>query len=401
MPRPRNSRPLLPASTSSPASGRRPSGRDAHGIRPRATAPRHVPSREESNAGARPVAAASSRSPTGGRGHRERPQPRRDRWTPTSTTPGSTTGTDRRASRPTNSANSKVVMPVCPPESTATIPPSEFGPLALWPSAEKFVEPKVQSRKTVNGRVDRDPANLPVGGERETDRSRGPTRSSRRSRGCGPGGPKPRTYPPVRPAVMADVEKVLPLLSPTVRHCVIVQLHSGARAGELVKLRVGDIDRTDPEAWVVPAGDPQGDVEGEGADDLLRREVPGNAGPADAEGGFAGRLRLLPGPVGSRAQRSARRTASRHSTRPMPRNERKRVEGRKRPPRDHYTTGTYRPAMRLRSGRRSDVHAPPAPPPRGDARPGRIGRRCRPRPAGPFAGASPRSTPPRWIGSLR
>ncbi len=55
--------------------------------------------------------------------------------------------------------------------------------------------------------------------------------------------------PPVRPAAAADVETVLPLLCAPVRAILLLQINTGARAGELVKRRVCDIDRTDPAAW--------------------------------------------------------------------------------------------------------------------------------------------------------
>ncbi|VTR95144.1 catalytic phage domain protein : Integrase family protein OS=Planctomyces limnophilus (strain ATCC 43296 / DSM 3776 / IFAM 1008 / 290) GN=Plim_1106 PE=4 SV=1 [Gemmata massiliana] len=55
--------------------------------------------------------------------------------------------------------------------------------------------------------------------------------------------------PPVRPAVLAGVERTLPRMPAPVHAIVLLQIHSAARAGELVRLRVGDIDRTDPDVW--------------------------------------------------------------------------------------------------------------------------------------------------------
>jgi len=73
---------------------------------------------------------------------------------------------------------------------------------------------------------------------------------------------------------MKDVEEVLLKLTPTVRALVIVQLHSGARAGELVRMRVGDIDRTDPPGVGLQARFAQDDLEGKVEDHLLRPALP-------------------------------------------------------------------------------------------------------------------------------
>jgi integrase len=49
---------------------------------------------------------------------------------------------------------------------------------------------------------------------------------------------------------MGDVEKAIEKIPDTVRALVIVQLHSGARAGELIRLKVSDVDRSNPDAWI-------------------------------------------------------------------------------------------------------------------------------------------------------
>ncbi len=57
-----------------------------------------------------------------------------------------------------------------------------------------------------------------------------------------------RESEPVRPVPESHVAAVLPLVSSPVRALIELQLHTGARAGELVPLRAGDFD-TSAEVW--------------------------------------------------------------------------------------------------------------------------------------------------------
>ncbi len=152
---------------------------------------------------------------------------------------------------------------------------------------------------------------------------------------------------PVRPAVMADVEKMLPYLTPTVRALVIVQLHSGARAGELVRMRVGDIDRTDPNAWTFRPSSHKGTWRGKGRTIYFGAKCREALAPLLLKAG--GPDCYVFNPRTANAERLAERSENRLTPRypsHMRRNEAKRVGAkRRRPPADHYTTCTYRRAI--------------------------------------------------------
>lgn len=221
-------------------------------------------------------------------------------------------------------------------------PAAAFGPLALRAVREKFIGAG-WSRKTVNARVERlkrmfrwAVAEELVGPE--VYQKLAAVEGLRAGRTTAP------DLPPVKPAVMKDVERILPKLTPTVRALVIVQLHSGARAGELVRLRVGDIDRTDPEAWIFKPGSHKTAWKqksrtiyfGERCREALAPLILRAGGPE----GF----------VFSPARSEDERNAKRSDERKTPlwpshvANYERRLVGpkRKRKPRDHYTTGTYR-----------------------------------------------------------
>lgn len=152
---------------------------------------------------------------------------------------------------------------------------------------------------------------------------------------------------PVKPAVLADVETIFPFLSETVRALVIVQLHSGARAGELVKLRVGDIDRTDPNAWTFRPVTHKGTWRGKGRVIYFGARCREALAPLILKAG--GPDAYVFSPARAEAERIAERSANRKTPRfpsHMKRNEMKRVGAkRKRMPHERYTTGTYRRAI--------------------------------------------------------
>jgi integrase len=59
-----------------------------------------------------------------------------------------------------------------------------------------------------------------------------------------------REKPPVGPVDDATVERTLPRLSPTVAAMVRIQRLTGMRPQEVVLMRAGEIDRSDPALWV-------------------------------------------------------------------------------------------------------------------------------------------------------
>lgn len=224
-------------------------------------------------------------------------------------------------------------------------PAASFGPLALRAVREKFIG-EGWSRKTVNSRIERvrrifrwAVAEEMIGPD--VYQKLAAVDGLRAGRTVAP------DLPPVRPAVMSDVEKVLPFLTPTVRALVLVQLHSGARAGELVNLRVGDIDRTDPAAWVYRPTSHKGTWRGKGRVIYFGERCRGALAPLLLRAGSPDAYVFSP--MRSEEERNAERSANRTTPRwpsHMERNERKRAgQKRKRKPREHYTTGTYRRAI--------------------------------------------------------
>ncbi|HEV3383742.1 MAG TPA: hypothetical protein VG097_02945, partial [Gemmata sp.] len=123
-------------------------------------------------------------------------------------------------------------------------PVAEFGPLALETLRDAWIASGIV-RKTVNARTGSVKRMFEWAASREMIDGNTYIKLTT-VKGIRAGHTEAPDRPPVRPAVMADVEKAVRCMSPTVRALTIVCLHSGARAGEIVKLRVGDIDRTDP-----------------------------------------------------------------------------------------------------------------------------------------------------------
>src|SRR5262245_10560909 len=127
------------------------------------------------------------------------------------------------------------------------LPVTEFGPKALKTLRDAWVGARL-SRKVINGRVGavRRVFRWAVGEELA------PPEVYQRLQaveGLRAGQTDAPDHTPVRPAVLSDVEKALPFMPEPVRALVQLQLHSAARAGELIMLRVCEIDRTDPEVW--------------------------------------------------------------------------------------------------------------------------------------------------------
>lgn len=152
--------------------------------------------------------------------------------------------------------------------------------------------------------------------------------------------------PPVRPAVIEDVDKAILHMTETVRALVVVQLHSGARAGELIKLRVGEIDRTDATAWVYRPGTHKGTWRDKGRAIYFGQRCRDVLAPLILKAGSPDAYVFSP--ARSEEERNARRTENRKTPMwesHMLRNERKRVNGRKRAPREHYTTNSFRRAI--------------------------------------------------------
>jgi integrase len=225
------------------------------------------------------------------------------------------------------------------------LPVTEFGPKALKALREAWVD-KGLSRKVINGRVG---AVKRLFRWAVSEEIADPDLYQRLQavEGLRAGQTVAPDHAPVRPASMDDVQKALPQMPAAVRALVLVQLYSAARAGELVKLRVGDIDRSDGEAWSYTPIAHKGTWKnkgrviyfGERCREVLTPLVLKAGGP-DA---------YVFSPARSEKERNAERSENRGTPRwesHMQRNDAKRAgHTRKRAPGPHYTTATYRRAI--------------------------------------------------------
>ncbi|HET6576314.1 MAG TPA: site-specific integrase [Fimbriiglobus sp.] len=135
---------------------------------------------------------------------------------------------------------------------------------------------------------------------------------------------------PVAPADPSAIEKVLPLLSPAVRAIVALLRLTGARPGEVCRLRPGDLDRTKPDLWRYAVARHKGTWRGKArtvylGPEAIRVLTPWLDGCGPEEFVFT--------PARSEAARSAERAAARVTKRwpsHMRRNDEKRARSRRK-----------------------------------------------------------------------
>lgn len=151
---------------------------------------------------------------------------------------------------------------------------------------------------------------------------------------------------PVRPAATTDVDAAMHYMPEPVRALACLQVHSAARAGELVKLRSCDIDRTDPEVWTYTPDTHKGTWRGKSRTIYFGEKCREVLAPFILKAGSPEAYLFSP------ARAEAERNADRSGSRVTPlfashreRNASKRPAVRKRPPRDRYTTCSYRRAI--------------------------------------------------------
>lgn len=151
---------------------------------------------------------------------------------------------------------------------------------------------------------------------------------------------------PVKPAVTADVDKVLPLLSESVRALVLLQLQTGARAGELVKLQVQNIDRTEPTAWTYTPATHKGSWRGKSRTIYFGVKSQALLAPLILKAGSPEAFVFSPAraEAARNAERGELRATPRYQSH-MERNRKKRPAQRKKPPGTYYTTHSYRRAI--------------------------------------------------------
>lgn len=146
----------------------------------------------------------------------------------------------------------------------------------------------------------------------------------------------------VGPVDRTHVEICIAHATPTVRAMVRVQMFTGMRAGEMVQMRTGDIDMSDPECWVYRPQSHKNKHRGH------FREIPiGKRGQAALEPYLLPDLSAF---VFSPSRADAERRAARSERRVTPMNQGNRPGSRGKtervtPPGEHYTTDTYRRAI--------------------------------------------------------
>lgn len=135
----------------------------------------------------------------------------------------------------------------------------DFGPLALKAVREKMIDAGL-CRGVVNQRVGRIRRLFRWCVENELVPSV-VLEGLRAVRGLEKGRSRARETEPVKPVPLAWVEAVLPLVRPVVAAMIRLQLHSGMRPGEVVRLRALDIDMTGTVWLYRPGSDvgPEGD----------------------------------------------------------------------------------------------------------------------------------------------
>jgi integrase len=127
----------------------------------------------------------------------------------------------------------------------------DFGPLSLKAAREKMIDAGL-CRGVVNQRIGRIRRMFRWAVENELVPS-SVLEGLRAVRGLERGRSRARETEPVKPVQLAWVEAVLPLVRPVVAAMIRLQLHSGMRPGEVVRLRALDIDMTG-KVWLYRPG---------------------------------------------------------------------------------------------------------------------------------------------------
>jgi len=219
-------------------------------------------------------------------------------------------------------------------------PVAEFGPLALGALRDAWIASGVV-RKTVNDRTGTVKRMFRWAAEREMIDGNTYHRLTA-VKGIRAGHTEAPDRPPVRPAIMADVEKAMRHMTETVRVLTLVCLHSGARAGEIVKLRVGDIDRTNTH-WLYQPERHKGTVRGKSRTIYFGQHCRDALAPLILKAGSLVEAYIF-SPARSEKERHEKRSESRIVPRypsHMRRNANKRRTDPKRKPGDHYTVRAF------------------------------------------------------------
>ena len=220
-----------------------------------------------------------------------------------------------------------------------TTPAKDFGPLALKTCREQFLEAG-QSRQKINQNCGRIRRMFKWGVENELVPS-GVLHALQAVAGLKRGRTTASENKPVRPVPEEHIDAVLPHVPETISAMIRIQLLTGMRPGELVKLRGSELD-TSGRIWIYRPeehktahhGHERAIHIGPKAQWILRPYV------AEAGEGF------VFSPRRSEEKRNAEKRRRRKSPMTPSHRARKPKDGRKLAPREHYDTGTYGRAIR-------------------------------------------------------
>ena len=228
------------------------------------------------------------------------------------------------------------------------MPGAEFSPLKLKAVREKMVEAKL-SRGTVNKRVECIRRMFKWTVEHELVRGE-VYHALQAVAGLRRGRTEARETEPVRPVAESHVETILPHVSEQVRAMLRLQLITGMRPGEVIRMRAADLDMPG-KLWAYTPSSHKTEHLGR------RREIPLGPKAQEIIQPFLtlDRDKFLFSPAEAEAERSGQRRLERKTPMTPSQASRKRNAKRLRPPRDHYTVPSYRRAI----GRACDAAFPP------------------------------------------
>jgi integrase len=214
----------------------------------------------------------------------------------------------------------------------------EFGPLALAAVRDRMIEEKL-SRKVINQRIGviRQAFRWAVSQQLVPPSTLEGLRSLPALRA---GRSKAKERPPVRPADETIIAAALPHLPPTIRALVEVQIRCGARGGELLRMRPGDIDQSGP-VWIFKPHSHKAAWHGKTRQVYLGPQAQAALAPL-LEGLKADEFVFSP--RRSEAERNESRTSKRRTPRypsHLKRNAAKRKKARLRGPAPHYSKASY------------------------------------------------------------
>jgi integrase len=242
-------------------------------------------------------------------------------------------------------------------------PAMEFGPLALKAVRRSMIDADL-ARTVVNARVNRVRRAFKWAASEELIPFTA-YQSLTTVRGLGAGRGEARETEPVKPVDPAEVERILPFLPPAPAAMVRLQMLTGMRPGEIVRLKRSDVDRSGP-VWTYTPKAHKTAYRGRTRTVFMGPKAQAVLAPWLAKAGD--------GPVFSpereRDERYARLRAARR-TKVQPSQASRKRPGAVRLPADRYTVGSYGRAV-VRAVEKANQSAGPDVTPVPPWRPNRI-----------------------------